>query len=73
MDSAELELLVDSGLEVQVKVETEVQVFGALLGNPTSPASLVSPVGLPSGWGKKENWAGLKFAGSDGVLLRCAA
>jgi hypothetical protein len=27
MDSAELELLVDSGLEVQVKVETEVQVM----------------------------------------------
>jgi len=27
MDSAELALLVDSGLEVQVKVETEVQVM----------------------------------------------
>jgi hypothetical protein len=30
MDSAELELLVDSGLEVQVKVETEVHCLVTL-------------------------------------------
>jgi hypothetical protein len=43
-----------------------------LLGDSPSPASLGSPAVLFSGWDKKENWAGLKFAGSDGVLLSCA-